>query len=109
MGMSGEWGWRGLPGSVGHFLARGPVADIESEPTAASGPAYISVPERMRSGVLDRPCLSSDACATLQHWLRRMAQRVLCSKSVEHSSKSEVGVSQSEKYSSKSGDGGSNV
>ena len=81
--MSGEWRWRGLPGSFGNFLARGPVADMESEPTAASGPADISVPERMRSFVLDTPGLSRDASATLYHELRRMAQRVLGSKSVE--------------------------
>ena len=47
------------------FLARGPVADMESEPTAASGPADISVPGRIRSFVLDTPGLSRDAGATL--------------------------------------------
>ena len=54
-----------MPDPFGHFLARCPVADIESEPTAATGPAHIVVHGWMRSGVLDRPGFSSDACATL--------------------------------------------
>ena len=65
MGISAKCRWRGLPGSVGNFLARGLVADVESERTAALRPANISVPERMHPLVLDRPGLSRDAGATL--------------------------------------------
>ena len=55
----------GFQAHLAIFLARGPVADMESEPTAASVPAEISVPARMRSALLDRPGLSRNAGATL--------------------------------------------
>ena len=88
---SGQEAARQSAGLMPVFLHVGLQATLQASLPVLSAQQIFLCRGRIRSALLDRLGFHSDACATFRPYFWRMAQQVLCSQSVEHSSQSQVG------------------